>query len=69
MSTETVASSPAVTVSPGHGALTPLGIDSVRITGGFWAQRQAVNGTATIEHCRFWLDRLGWTGNFAHRTG
>ncbi|WP_327002010.1 glycoside hydrolase family 127 protein [Dactylosporangium sp. NBC_01737] len=50
---------------PSRGALRPIDPRRVRITGGFWAQRQAVNGTATIEHCRTWLDRLGWTGNFA----
>ncbi len=64
MSTETVASSPAVTVSPGHGALTPLGIDSVRITGGFWAQRQEVNARTTLKHCLDWMERLGWIANF-----
>ncbi|MEV0130416.1 beta-L-arabinofuranosidase domain-containing protein [Dactylosporangium sp. NPDC050688] len=52
-------------VLPSRGALRPVDPRRVRITGGFWAQRQAVNGTATIEHCRTWLDRLGWTGNFA----
>lgn len=50
---------------PSRGALRPVDTRRVTITGGFWAQRQAVNGTATIEHCRTWLDRLGWTGNFA----
>ncbi|WP_344511102.1 glycoside hydrolase family 127 protein [Dactylosporangium maewongense] len=52
-------------VLPSRGVLRPVDPRRVRITGGFWAQRQAVNGTATIEHCRTWLDRLGWTGNFA----
>jgi DUF1680 family protein len=51
-------------VAPSRGALRPVGLHQVRLTGGFWGQRQAVNGTATIEHCREWLDRLGWTGNF-----
>ncbi|MET7425443.1 beta-L-arabinofuranosidase domain-containing protein [Dactylosporangium sp. NPDC005555] len=50
---------------PSRGALRPVDPRRVRITGGFWAQRQAVNGTATIQHCRTWLDRLGWTENFA----
>ncbi|MEV4510257.1 beta-L-arabinofuranosidase domain-containing protein [Dactylosporangium sp. NPDC049525] len=50
---------------PSRGTLRPVDPRRVRITGGFWAQRQAVNGSATIEHCRTWLDRLGWTGNFA----
>ncbi|MFF5232915.1 glycoside hydrolase family 127 protein [Dactylosporangium sp. NPDC000521] len=51
-------------VLPSRGVLRPVDPRRVRITGGFWAQRQAVNGIATIEHCRTWLDRLGWTGNF-----
>lgn len=50
---------------PSRGALRPVDPQRVRITGGFWAQRQAVNAGATIEHCRTWLDRLGWSGNFA----
>ncbi|MFC5002070.1 glycoside hydrolase family 127 protein [Dactylosporangium cerinum] len=50
---------------PSRGTLRAVDPRRVHITGGFWAQRQAVNGTATIEHCRTWLDRLGWTGNFA----
>lgn len=51
-------------VVPSRGALRPVGLHQVRITGGFWGQRQAVIGTATMEHSRTWLDRLGWTGNF-----
>ncbi|WP_432968720.1 glycoside hydrolase family 127 protein [Dactylosporangium sp. CA-233914] len=51
-------------VAPSRGALRPVGMHQVRLTGGFWGQRQAVSGTATIEHCHSWMDRLGWTGNF-----
>ncbi|WP_307807033.1 beta-L-arabinofuranosidase domain-containing protein [Naasia sp. SYSU D00057] len=36
----------------------------VRITGGFWAQRQEVNATASLRHCLSWMERLGWTANF-----
>jgi uncharacterized protein len=64
MSAEAVTGSAAVTVAPGRGALMPLGIDAVRITGGFWAQRQEVNATATLKHCLGWMDRLGWIANF-----
>ncbi|WP_231114440.1 glycoside hydrolase family 127 protein [Lentzea aerocolonigenes] len=39
-------------------------MDEVRITGGFWAIRQQVNGEATLGHALDWMDRLGWTGNF-----
>jgi hypothetical protein len=52
-------------VVPSRGALRPVGPSRVRLEGGFWGRRQEVNGTATVEHSRSWLDRLGWTGNFA----
>jgi DUF1680 family protein len=51
-------------VVPSRGALRPLGLDEVRITGGFWAERQRVNATVTLDHGRSWMDKLGWTGNF-----
>lgn len=49
---------------PTSGRLRPLGIGEVEISGGFWADRQRVNGSATIEHCHDWMQRLGWVGNF-----
>ncbi|NKE59431.1 glycoside hydrolase family 127 protein [Lentzea sp. PSKA42] len=51
-------------VVPSRGPLRPLGTDEVRITGGFWAKRQQVNGEATLGHALAWMDELGWTGNF-----
>lgn len=51
-------------VVPSRGPLRPLGTDEVRITGGFWAPRQRVNGEATLGHALEWMDELGWTGNF-----
>ncbi|MEV0608782.1 beta-L-arabinofuranosidase domain-containing protein [Polymorphospora rubra] len=51
-------------VVPSRGALRPLGLGEVRLTGGFWSARQQVNGAATLAHGRSWMDRLGWTGNF-----
>lgn len=50
--------------APSTGVLRPLGLDEVRITGGFWADRQATNGSATLSHIRYWLEREGWLGNF-----
>ncbi|MFT7838001.1 glycoside hydrolase family 127 protein [Saccharothrix sp. BKS2] len=50
-------------VVPARGALRPLGLHEVRITGGFWAVRQGVNASSTLPHARAWQDRLGWTGN------
>jgi DUF1680 family protein len=44
--------------------LRPLGLDEVRITGGFWAQRQAVNANASLTHIEMWLERSGWIANF-----
>ncbi|MGW6906256.1 glycoside hydrolase family 127 protein [Streptomyces sp. NPDC054940] len=51
-------------VTPTRGRLRPLGLDEVRITGGFWARRRHINATATLDHCRDWMERVGWTGNF-----
>ncbi|MEV7871794.1 beta-L-arabinofuranosidase domain-containing protein [Streptomyces sp. NPDC088124] len=51
-------------VAPTRGRLRPLGLDEVRITGGFWARRRRINATATLGHCRDWMERVGWTGNF-----
>ncbi|MGO4298929.1 glycoside hydrolase family 127 protein [Leifsonia sp. RAF41] len=49
---------------PSSGALRPLGLGEVRITGGFWADRQRVNAAATLPHIEHWLEREGWLGNF-----
>lgn len=51
-------------VAPSSGALRPLGIDDVRIRGGFWGDRQALNHSAIIEHCEYWVERAGWVANF-----
>jgi uncharacterized protein len=56
-------------VIPSHGALRPLGLAEARLTGGFWADRQLINGTATLDHARSWMDKVGWTGNFASAEG
>ncbi|MER5221611.1 glycoside hydrolase family 127 protein [Streptomyces flaveus] len=58
--------SPIVPVAPGRGRsrLRPLGLDEVRIIGGFWGRRQQVNAEATLHHCRDWMERVGWIGNF-----
>jgi DUF1680 family protein len=55
---------PIAPVAPTSGALRPLGLDEVAITGGIWGRRQAVNGTATLDHIEGWLEREGWLGNF-----
>jgi DUF1680 family protein len=51
-------------VVPSRGRLRPLALGDVQITGGFWAQRQQVNATATLAHIEHWLEREGWIANF-----
>nr|WP_223622595.1 beta-L-arabinofuranosidase domain-containing protein [Microbacterium sp. EST19A] len=55
---------PAAPVVPTRGRLRPLGLDEVRITGGFWGERQDVNGTATLHHIGSRLESEGWLPNF-----
>ncbi|MFC8198570.1 glycoside hydrolase family 127 protein [Streptomyces sp. NPDC057298] len=61
---ENTAPSSVLPVAPSRGRLRPLGLDEVSITGGFWAHRRHINETATLGHCRDWMERVGWTGNF-----
>lgn len=51
-------------VLPIRGRLRPLGLGDVRITGGFWAERQSVNAVASLAHIEYWLEREGWIRNF-----
>ncbi|WP_350351137.1 beta-L-arabinofuranosidase domain-containing protein [Microbacterium sp. A8/3-1] len=55
---------PAAPVVPTRGRLRPLGVSEVRIAGGFWGDRQAVNGTATLDHIESRLESEGWLPNF-----
>ncbi|MDR6906337.1 DUF1680 family protein [Agromyces sp. 3263] len=64
LTTNTTTTTHAVPVAPSAGVLRPLGLDEVTITGGLWGRRQAVNGTATIDHIGAWLEREGWLANF-----
>lgn len=52
-------------VLPSAGRLRPLGMRSSRIEDGFWADRQRLNAEAIIWHCRSWMEKAGWIGNFA----
>jgi len=63
-STSASATEPVGPAAPSRGSLRPLGIDEVRITGGFWADRQRVNAEATIAHIGDRLEREGWLPNF-----
>ena len=51
-------------VVPSRGVLRPLGLGEVRLTGGFWGERQQVNAATTLAHIEYWLEREGWLGNF-----
>ncbi|TDD38781.1 glycoside hydrolase family 127 protein [Nonomuraea terrae] len=51
-------------VLPSSGVLSPLGLDAVRLSPGFWGDRVALNNDVTIAHCREWEEREGWIGNF-----
>ncbi len=74
----TTAATPAAPVAPSSGALRPLGLREVRLTGGFWGGWQEVNATGIIPHADAWEERIGWVDNFrraldgtlaGHRTG
>lgn len=69
MPTRTETTSPAVPVSPSRGALRPLSLTQVRIEGGFWADKQELNASAIIDHCEFWMEKVGWIGNFDAAVG
>jgi uncharacterized protein len=51
-------------VDPRRARLRPLGVDDVRITGGYWAELQQRNQRAILPHVEHWLERAGWLGNF-----
>ncbi|HSO69891.1 MAG TPA: beta-L-arabinofuranosidase domain-containing protein [Arachnia sp.] len=51
-------------IAPSTGALSPLGIDDVTITGGFWADRQQLNASVMIAHAQDWMESEGWIPNF-----
>ncbi|MCX7523051.1 glycoside hydrolase family 127 protein [Microbacterium sp. STN6] len=53
-------------VSPSRSALRPLGPDEIRITGGFWGERQELNASTILGHCESWMERIGWIANFDH---
>lgn len=51
-------------VFPSSSRIEPLGVSDVRITGGFWEERQRINGAASLPHSLDWIERAGWVGNF-----
>lgn len=51
-------------VAPSRGALRPLGLGEVTITGGLWGRMQELNASVIIDHCLGWMERIGWIANF-----
>ncbi|GAA4913311.1 glycoside hydrolase family 127 protein [Nesterenkonia rhizosphaerae] len=51
-------------IVPTSSVLQPLGTDDVRISGGFWGDRQQLNRKTTIPHAEEWVERMGWAANF-----
>jgi DUF1680 family protein len=71
MTMHTISPAPQAPAVPSRGRLRPLGLGDVRITGGFWGERQAVNGRHTLDHIGARLESEGWLPNFdlAHADG
>ncbi|WP_035291629.1 MULTISPECIES: beta-L-arabinofuranosidase domain-containing protein [Actinoalloteichus] len=51
-------------VLPSSGVLTPLGLNEVQLTSGFWAHRRALSAQVTLPHCAERMTTLGWIDNF-----
>lgn len=64
MTIHTISPAPQAPAVPSRGRLRPLGLGDVRITGGFWGERQAVNGRHTLDHIGTRLESEGWLPNF-----
>ena len=64
MTTSTSLGTVVAPVLPSRGQLRPLGLGEVRITSGFWADRQSINGLNTLDHIGSRLESEGWLPNF-----
>jgi DUF1680 family protein len=64
MTMTSTTTAPAAPVVPTRTRLRPLGLDEVRIDGGFWGDRQRINATATLAHIGARLESEGWLPNF-----
>ncbi|MDQ0895059.1 glycoside hydrolase family 127 protein [Agromyces ramosus] len=56
-------------IAPSRGALRPLGLGDVTITGGLWGRMQELNADVIIDHCLGWMERIGWIANFDRASG
>ncbi|MDM4762004.1 glycoside hydrolase family 127 protein [Galbitalea sp. SE-J8] len=55
---------PALPVQPRAGTLRPLDLHAVSLhPEGYWGTWQRLNTERMIEHCRYWMERVGWIGN------
>lgn len=55
----------AVPVEPRNSPRTGADLADVQLDpAGFWGRRQHTNSSATIEHCAYWMQELGWLENF-----
>ena len=64
MTIHTISPAPLAPAVPTRGRLRPLGLGDVRITGGFWGERQDVNARHTLAHIGSRLESEGWLPNF-----
>ncbi|KJL43670.1 glycoside hydrolase family 127 protein [Microbacterium trichothecenolyticum] len=64
MTMQITSTAPQAPVAPSRGRLRPLGQNEVRITGGFWGDRQSVNAAGTLRHIGARLESEGWLPNF-----
>src|SRR5688500_7955236 len=60
---------PGGPIAPSRGALRPLGLGDVTITGGLWGRMQELNANVIIDHCLDWMERIGWIANFDRIAG
>jgi DUF1680 family protein len=51
-------------LAPTSARWRPLGIDEVRLDGGFWGELQERNATTMLTHTERWVERMGWARNF-----
>jgi hypothetical protein len=56
-------------VAPSRGALSPLPLPAVSLSGGFWGERQELNRAAIIPHAVSWVTRLDGLGNLEKAAG
>jgi DUF1680 family protein len=51
-------------VQPTITTLRPLGVNEVKIAGGFWGDLKSLNANVILGHCQDWMEHTGWIANF-----